>query len=111
MKADHQTTGAANGSADPLDRARRRLRPLARKVLGPYLRGRRHEAEMAATLERLQGELKHLETRHGEQIERLEDLVRELIRTAETLRGEIAAAAAPPPAGAPRERIGEADEG
>lgn len=65
---------------------------------------------MAATLERLQGELDHLETRHGEQIERLEDLVRELIRTAETLRAEIAAAAAAPPAETPRERPAEADE-
>jgi hypothetical protein len=65
---------------------------------------------MAATLERLQGELEHLDTRHGEQIERLEDLVRELIRTAETLRGEIAAAAASAPAGALDERPAEADE-
>ncbi len=66
---------------------------------------------MATTLERLQGELEHLRTRHGEQIERLEDFVRELIRTAETLRAEIAAVAAPAPhAGGLGERPAEADE-
>jgi hypothetical protein len=30
--------------------------------------------------------VRHLRERHGEQIERLEELVRELVRTAESLR-------------------------
>jgi hypothetical protein len=111
MTADDETTRAAKGSVDPLDRPRQRLRPLARRVAGPYLRRRRREAETAAALERLQGELEHLGTRHSEQIERLEDFVRELIRTAETLRAEIAAAAASAlPAGGLGERAAEADE-
>jgi hypothetical protein len=36
--------------------------------------------------------------RHDEQLERLEDLVRELVLTAESLRREIAPRGAPPPA-------------
>jgi alanyl-tRNA synthetase len=41
---------------------------------------------MAASLERLQVDFEHVRERHTEQIERLEDLVRELVLTAESLR-------------------------
>ncbi|HTZ64175.1 MAG TPA: hypothetical protein VMB51_08720 [Solirubrobacteraceae bacterium] len=57
---------------------------------------RRQQAE----LDRLRAELDHLRERHTEQIERLEDLTRELIRTAESLRrASVAARTAedPPP--------------
>ena len=37
-------------------------------------------------MSRLDAEVRHLRERHGEQIERLEDMVRELVRTAESLR-------------------------
>jgi hypothetical protein len=37
----------------------------------------------------MQGELDHIRERHGEQIERLEELVRELIATAESLRRAV----------------------
>ncbi|HEY2436115.1 MAG TPA: hypothetical protein VGH93_02980 [Solirubrobacteraceae bacterium] len=67
------------------DTARRVLRRLAR----PYLRGRGREAELAAAVSRIQGELEHIRERHGEQIERLEELVRELIATAESLRRAV----------------------
>jgi hypothetical protein len=45
---------------------------------------------VAAAVERLEVDLERLRERHTEQIERLEDLVRELVLTAETLRREIA---------------------
>jgi hypothetical protein len=41
---------------------------------------------MAATLARLEADFEHVCGRHTEQIERLEDLVRELVLTAESLR-------------------------
>jgi hypothetical protein len=44
---------------------------------------------MAATMARLQSELEHVSERHTEQIERLEDLARELVLTAEALRRRV----------------------
>ena len=44
------------------------------------------EAEIAAAVGRLDAEVRYLRERHGEQIEHLEELVRELVRTAESLR-------------------------
>jgi hypothetical protein len=41
---------------------------------------------MAITLGRLEADFEHLRERHTEQIERLEELVRDLILTAESLR-------------------------
>jgi hypothetical protein len=68
----------------------RRLRETARRVLWrvarPYARRRDREAHLAATLGRLQADFDHVRERHEEQIERLEELVRELILTAESLR-------------------------
>jgi hypothetical protein len=49
---------------------------------------------MAAALGRLQSELEHVGGRHSEQIERLEDLARELVLTAESLRRQISESAA-----------------
>jgi glucose-6-phosphate-specific signal transduction histidine kinase len=48
------------------------------------------KAALAATVQRLQADFEHVSKRHGEQIERLEDLARELVSTAESLRREIA---------------------
>ena len=63
--------------------------------LGPaYARKRSRKAETAAALGRLETEVEHLGKRHAEQIERLEDLVRELVLTAESLRREIVLLAA-----------------
>jgi SAM-dependent methyltransferase len=94
MTADDQTRETAAGPAEPPQRSRRRLRAIARRVvLGvarPYARRRSREAEMAAALGRLEGELEHVRERSTEQIERLEDLVRELVLTAESLRRGVA---------------------
>jgi SAM-dependent methyltransferase len=93
MTADDPTRHAAAGLAEPLRRSRRRLRAIARRVLlrvaRPYARQRSRNAEMAAALRRLETEAEHVGGRHTEQIERLEDLVRELVLTAESLRRGI----------------------
>jgi O-antigen chain-terminating methyltransferase len=89
MTIDHQTSPAIR-LAPPL---RRRLRSLAGRLaprlMGAYLHQRAREADMAASVGRMQSELEHIGTRHAEQIERLEDLSRELIATAEALRRRI----------------------
>jgi hypothetical protein len=98
MTADDQTRQAAARLADPLRRARRRFRAIARRGLWrlapAYARKRSRKAETAAALGRLETEVEHVGKRHTEQIERLEDLVRELVLTAESLRREIAQVAA-----------------
>src|ERR1019366_116281 len=70
-----------------------RLRPLARGVLwrfAPfYARRRAMRADVVARLGRLESELKRVRERHEEQIERLEDLARELVLTAESLRRSV----------------------
>jgi glucose-6-phosphate-specific signal transduction histidine kinase len=52
----------------------------------PYARYSARQATTAATLGRLERDFEHLRKRQAEQIERLEDLVRELVLTAESLR-------------------------
>jgi hypothetical protein len=82
-------------SAGALSGGRRQARELARVAfwrIAPGYAGRRsRRVRTALSVERLEAEFEQLRTRHGEQIERLEDLVRELVTTAETLRREIAA--------------------
>jgi SAM-dependent methyltransferase len=79
--------------AQPPRRFRQRLRPLARRVLwraAPgYARRRAARADATARLGRVEAELQRVGERHGEQIERLEDLARELILTAESQRREV----------------------
>lgn len=71
-------------------RSRQRLRALAGRLLWTlapaYARHRARRNDAAARLGRLEAQVEHLDERHGEQIERLEDLARELILTAESLR-------------------------
>jgi 2-polyprenyl-3-methyl-5-hydroxy-6-metoxy-1,4-benzoquinol methylase len=92
MTADDPTI-LASRVAQPLRHARQRLRPLARRVLWtvarPYARRRARRAESIARLGRVESTLEHLGERQGEQIERLEDLVRELVVTAESLRRSV----------------------
>lgn len=80
--------------AGPLAAVRRRSRETARRALwrlAPgYARRRARKAGMAATVQRLAADFEHVSKRHSEQIERLEDLARELVMTAESLRREIA---------------------
>jgi hypothetical protein len=88
MTADNQTTQAT--SAATLQRLRVRLRPLARRALWrlapSYARRRAANADAAGRLARLERELERVGERHDEQIERLEDLARELILAVESLR-------------------------
>jgi hypothetical protein len=62
---------------------------------GPITRRRFHRADLAGRLQRLQADFDHVSKRHTEQIDRLEDLVSELIVTAEGLRRRIADPAQP----------------
>jgi len=56
-----------------------------------YARRRARRVSNASALQRLQDDFDHVSKRHTEQIERLEELTRELVRTAESLRRELAA--------------------
>jgi hypothetical protein len=89
MPVDHESTS----TAVPANGLAQRLRPLARRVIWrvarPYARRRRHQAEVEGSLARLRSDFEHVSERHSEQIERLEDVTRELILTAETLRREL----------------------
>lgn len=70
-----------------------KLRPLARRALWrlapSYARSRAARGDAAARLGRLERELKRDGERHEEQIERLEDLVCELILAVESLRRRV----------------------
>jgi hypothetical protein len=92
MTADHQTRHTAPIVA-LVQPSRRRLREIARRglwwVARPYARRRARDAEVAASVGRLEAELEHVRERHTEQIDRLEELVRELVLTAESLRRAI----------------------
>ncbi len=71
------------------------VRGLARRALpriAPvYARRRARAIELEATVRRLQADFEHVRERHTEQIERLEDLIRELVLATESLRRSIAA--------------------
>ncbi len=77
------------------DQMRTSSRELARRTLWrlapAYARRRSSRSALAATVRRLEADFQHVSKRHGEQIERLEELARELVATAESLRREIAA--------------------
>lgn len=66
------------------------VRPLAHRALWrlapAYAARRAARAGLPAALARVQGEVEHLGERHEEQLERLEDLARELILAVESLR-------------------------
>jgi hypothetical protein len=71
-----------------------RVAGIARKALPrvapSYARYRVRRAEMAATIGRLEADCAHVRERHTEQIERLEDMVRELVLAVESLRRSAA---------------------
>lgn len=79
--------------AEPPRSPRARLTGTARRILlrtvRPYARYSARQAHTAAALERLESDFEHIRKRHTEQIERLEELVRELVITAESLRREL----------------------
>ncbi len=75
---------------DQMTRSRELARRAMWRLAPAYARRRARKATAAATLQRLQDDLEHVGKRHTEQIERLEDLTRELVLTVEVLRREIA---------------------
>jgi predicted nucleic acid-binding Zn-ribbon protein len=80
--------------AEPPRNIRARLSTATRRTLlravPPYARYSARQAATAAALQRLENDFEHIRERHSEQIERLEQLVRELVSAAESLRREIA---------------------
>jgi 2-polyprenyl-3-methyl-5-hydroxy-6-metoxy-1,4-benzoquinol methylase len=71
------------------------LRRAALRAVGPYAHHQRElDGELVGALHRLWEGQNHLAVRHTEQLERLEDLARELILTAESLRRAASGAAA-----------------
>jgi hypothetical protein len=90
----NQRITQAGSSASSLRRMRAEMRALARRALPRvtprYARRRASRAEAAAALGRLTAEVEHVRERHTERIDRLEDLTRELVLTAESLRRDIA---------------------
>ena len=90
MNSDDTTREPASGPPEQPPGAGRGLRAIARRVLWrfapAYASRRAGRGELAAKLARLEADFDHLATRHAEQIERLEDLVRELILAVESLR-------------------------
>jgi hypothetical protein len=79
ITAQARAAGSAHGARELARRALWRLAP-------GYARRRSRKRGLAAAVERLQA----VSERHTEQIERLEELARELVMTAESLRREIA---------------------
>src|ERR1700683_3226254 len=88
-----QQSKQGSSRARILARLRDRLWTAASRILlrtAPlYARHRAGQAEMAGALARLQAEFEHVRERHDEQIERLEEMARELVLAVESLRREI----------------------
>jgi 2-polyprenyl-3-methyl-5-hydroxy-6-metoxy-1,4-benzoquinol methylase len=79
--------GPESAAAPPRRRLRRSVRSGLLRAIRPYSHYQRDlDAEVVGALERQRAELDHVRLRHSEQIERLEQFVRELILTAESLR-------------------------
>jgi 2-polyprenyl-3-methyl-5-hydroxy-6-metoxy-1,4-benzoquinol methylase len=97
MTAEDTTREAAPAAQRALAQRVHRT-SLARRAVGrlvqPYKRQRAREAGLQAAVARLQADLEHVGERHREQIARLEDFVRELVLTAESLRRGVSHAAA-----------------
>jgi len=89
MSPDEQIPKALRRSA-VAQFLRRGLRPLAHRALWrlapSYARSRSARAGLPLQLARVQAEVEHIGERHDERLERLEDLARELILAAESLR-------------------------
>lgn len=89
MTPDDQITAQAR-----VDGPKRGVRELARRglwrIAPAYARRRSAKRGTAAAVQSLRADFDHVSKRHSEQIERLEELARELVATAESLRREIA---------------------
>ncbi|MHB8234163.1 MAG: hypothetical protein ACYDHT_05855 [Solirubrobacteraceae bacterium] len=85
MTPDDQITAQPRIAGSP-----RGARQLARRALWRLAPGYARRRGLPAAVARLQADFDHVSKRHTEQIERLEDLARELVATSESLRREIA---------------------
>jgi hypothetical protein len=98
MTAEDQNTPAISIAQSPRG-TRVRLGEIARRGLArlvpAYARYRARNAAVAAALARVEFELSHVSKRHAEQIERLEDLVGELVLAVESLRRRVASREGP----------------
>jgi hypothetical protein len=101
MTADEKTRPQATPKAPPPQPQRGlrvRMARIARRgllrMVPPYARHRARQAAMASTLGRLEADFEHVRKRQTEQIERLEDLVRELVQTTESLRRAVSSSRA-----------------
>jgi hypothetical protein len=92
MTSEQQIKPGSSG-ARSIARLRDRLWTATSQVLlrtaPPYARYRDCQAQIEAALQRLDADFAHVRERHDEQIERLEDLVRELVLAVESLRRDI----------------------
>jgi hypothetical protein len=92
MTSEQQIKPGSSG-ARRVGRLRDRLWTAASQIFlrtaPPYARHRARQAQIDATLQRLEAEVEHVGERHAEQIERLEDLARELVLAVESLRRDI----------------------
>ncbi|HEX4465931.1 MAG TPA: hypothetical protein VH025_01970 [Solirubrobacteraceae bacterium] len=79
ITAQARVAGAAHG-----------VRQLARRALWRVAPAYARRRGLEAAVQRLHADFDHVSKRHAEQIERLEDLAREFVATAESLRREIA---------------------
>jgi hypothetical protein len=91
MAAEEQITGGSDRARWSRGSPARKLVRRAMWRLAPaYARRRARRVGEATSAQRLEAELDRVRERHGEQIERLEDLARELVHAVESLRREIA---------------------
>lgn len=93
MTVDDPIT-ATHSAGRPVAGARASARELARRAMwrfAPgYARHRARRATDADAMRRLAAELEHVRERHSEQIERLEDLARELVLAVAALQRDAA---------------------
>jgi hypothetical protein len=86
MTADDSTTAGAGPRAPASTRARELARRAIWRFAPAYARRRARRATEADRLRRLELELERVSERHTEQIDRLEDLARELVLSVASLR-------------------------
>jgi hypothetical protein len=83
------TVGARATHVPAVARARELARRAMWRFVPAYGRRRARNASESDRLRRLELELEHVSERHSEQINRLEDLTRELVLSVASLRREI----------------------
>jgi hypothetical protein len=87
---DHTMQPArAESTRSPLPAPGTLARRALARTISPYARFRARQAALDGAVGRLEADVEHLGERHTEQIERLEEIVRELILAVEGLRAKM----------------------